>query len=34
MRNVLKDIHEEDLIAFDKVMNQIKNNIDSIDSVK
>ncbi len=34
MSNVLKDINEEDLIAFDKVMNQIKNNIDSIDSVK
>ncbi len=29
MRNVLKDIKEEDLIAFDKVMNQIKSNIDS-----
>jgi DNA-binding MarR family transcriptional regulator len=29
MRNVLKDIKEEDLIAFDKVMNQIKGNIDS-----
>ena len=28
MRNVLKDIKEEDLIAFDKVMNQIKDNID------
>ena len=28
MRNVLKDIKEEDLIAFDKVMNQIKENID------
>ena len=29
MSNVLKDIKEEDLIAFDKVMNQIKSNIDS-----
>ncbi len=29
MGNVLKDIKEEDLIAFDKVMNQIKSNIDS-----
>ena len=29
MRNVLKDIKEEDLVAFDKVMNQIKGNIDS-----
>ena len=29
MRNVLKDIKEEDLIALDKVMNQIKGNIDS-----
>ena len=29
MRNVLKDIKEEDLIAFDKVMNQIKGNIES-----
>ena len=28
MRKVLKDIKEEDLIAFDKVMNQIKDNID------
>ena len=28
MRNVLKDIKEEDLIALDKVMNQIKENID------
>ena len=28
MRSVLKDIKEEDLIAFDKVMNQIKENID------
>ena len=28
MRNVLKDIKEEDLISFDKVMNQIKENID------
>lgn len=30
MRNVLKDIKEDDLIAFDKVMNQIKDNIDSL----
>ena len=30
MRNVLKDIKEEDLVAFDKVMNQIKGNIDSL----
>lgn len=29
MSNVLKDIKEEDLVAFDKVMNQIKSNIDS-----
>lgn len=28
MRNVLKDIKEEDLTALDKVMNQIKENID------
>ena len=28
MRNVLKDIKEEDLMALDKVMNQIKKNID------
>ena len=28
---VLKDIKEEDLIAFDKVMNQIKDNIDKAD---
>ena len=28
MRNVLKDIKEEDLMALDKVMNQIKENID------
>ena len=28
MRNVLKDIKEEDLIALDNVMNQIKDNID------
>lgn len=28
MGNVLKNIKEEDLIAFDKVMNQIKENID------
>ncbi len=32
MRNVLKDIKEDDLIAFDKVMNQIKSNIDDADS--
>ena len=31
MRNVLKDIKEEDLIALDKVMNQIKENIDKAD---
>lgn len=31
MRNVLKDIKEEDLIAFDNVMNQIKNNMDSVE---
>lgn len=31
MRNVLKDIKEEDLLAFDKVMNQIKDNIDTAD---
>lgn len=31
MRNVLKDIKEEDLLAFDKVMNQIKENIDTAD---
>lgn len=29
MRNVLKDIKEEDLMVFDKVMNQIKGNIDA-----
>lgn len=29
MRNVLKDIKEEDLMVFDKVMNQIKDNIDA-----
>ncbi len=28
MQKVLKDIGEEDLMAFDKVMNQIKSNID------
>ena len=28
MRNVLKNIKEEDLMAVDKVMNQIKENID------
>lgn len=32
MRNVLKDIKEEDLISFDKVMNQIKSNIDGADN--
>lgn len=32
MRNVLKDIDEEDLISFDRVMNQIKNNIDNVDN--
>ena len=31
MRNVLNNIKEEDLIAFDKVMNQIKDNIDKAD---
>ena len=31
MRNVLKDIKEEDLIALDNVMNQIKDNIDKAD---
>ena len=31
MRNVLKDIKEEDLMALDKVMNQIKENIDKAD---
>ena len=31
MRNVLNNIKEEDLIAFDKVMNQIKDNIDMAD---
>ena len=29
MRNVLKDIKEEDLMVFDKVVNQIKDNIDA-----
>lgn len=29
MEKVLKDIEDDDLVAFDKVMNQIKNNIDS-----
>lgn len=29
MEKVLKDIKDDDLVAFDKVMNQIKNNIDS-----
>lgn len=28
MRNVLNNIKEEDLLVFDKVMNQIKENID------
>ena len=28
MRNVLKNIKEEDLMALDKVMNQIKENMD------
>lgn len=32
MRNVLKDIDDEDLISFDKVMNQIKDNIDKVDN--
>ena len=31
MRNVLKNIKEEDLMALDKVMNQIKENIDKAD---
>ena len=31
MRNVFNNIKEEDLIAFDKVMNQIKDNIDKAD---
>ena len=31
MRNVLKDIKEEDLMALDKVMNQIKENIDEVE---
>ena len=31
MINVLNNIKEEDLIAFDKVMNQIKDNIDKAD---
>ena len=31
MRNVLKNIKEEDLMALDKVMNQIKDNIDKAD---
>ncbi len=31
MRNVLNNIKEEDLIALDKVMNQIKENIDKAD---
>lgn len=30
MRKVLRDIKEEDLLIFDKVMNQIKDNIDSL----
>ena len=29
MRKVLKDIKEEDLMVFDKVVNQIKDNIDA-----
>lgn len=29
MRKVLKDIKEEDLMIFDKVVNQIKDNIDA-----
>lgn len=29
MQNVLADISEDDLLIFDKVMNQIKSNIDS-----
>lgn len=32
MRNVLKDIKEEDLMALDKVMNQIKENIDEAEN--
>lgn len=32
MRNVLKDIREEDLMALDKVMNQIKENIDEAEN--
>ena len=28
MSNVLKDINEDDLMTFDKVMNQMKDNID------
>ena len=31
MRNVLNNIKEEDLIALDNVMNQIKENIDKAD---
>ncbi len=31
MRNVLNNIKEEDLVALDKVMNQIKENIDKAD---
>ena len=30
MSNVLKDINEDDLMTFDKVMNQMKDNIDSL----
>ena len=30
MNNVLKDINEDDLMTFDKVMNQMKDNIDSL----
>lgn len=29
MRNVLKDIKEEDLMSFDRVMMQIKDNLDN-----
>lgn len=32
MRNVLKNIKEEDLMALDKVMNQIKENIDEAEN--
>lgn len=30
MSNVLKDINEDDLMTFDKVMNRMKDNIDSL----